>query len=768
MSWITATDPLALVAIASGQVNTPAIEQGASGTGSLDTQQRAVAIGEPVPIVFARRRNSSGGIFISPGATEARFENDTNNAVTAYYHLVISEGQVDSIPVKDVFQRSCRVGTHTQTYNRRAGEWDPENAIVQRSGYTLPEAPYYCGTVGSYPDMSTLSFQTGLIPDGFDYWNRQVHLFIRGGMWVTRYEDNVLGPSDSLADLAKWLMINSSRLSADLVDDDALETADLFLRANGYTCNCELKESRNYEDLIADWSKYFLLAPSNNAGKRGLRPLLPITAAGLIDTTPIVPVYGFTENTIIPGSFEISYVSLADRLPFVAQMTWRQQLEDDFGIIRTIDVRFQNTAGAGPYESHDLSEFCTSEKHAAQAGAYIVAKRVYTTHTAKFTAKPGDHSTLISPGDIVRVRLQRNASTFEFGYHDYLYQVERITNTLAGDVTYELTHFPVDDLGRSLIALAVSETTGSGILFTSNRTGLSCDINSSTDDTIPDEEFTLPDFDSPEYSDFDLSVPSLEEGLDGDGSLESSAANNSSVPNDGGIPGGEISVGDELELGVDPGDGCAVTFAWYSVDPESGATILRKSETFLPGGNISETNYIVDEEDEGLEIYSTYFETCPGDDEESEITTTNHGTVEPAPPYNRFKYFRFNGTAKTNKGQTITILTSWYPTATYYGAIAYPACSTAGGAVPCGSAIPWKGNVRYTAINNQGGITCVYGNLLRIFAYNKTNGAYAGTMFKAYVAGCSNGPDGGFLGSIEGQWDFTDNRIAPAESWPGT
>jgi hypothetical protein len=40
-----------------------------------------------VPIVFARRRDNAGGVLISPGATEARFENDTSNNVTAFYLL---------------------------------------------------------------------------------------------------------------------------------------------------------------------------------------------------------------------------------------------------------------------------------------------------------------------------------------------------------------------------------------------------------------------------------------------------------------------------------------------------------------------------------------------------------------------------------------------------------------------------------------------------------------------------------------------------------
>lgn len=484
MSWISATDPLALVAIQAGQITTPSTQTGAAGNDRLDTPQRAIAIGDTVPIVFARRRDSKGGILISPGATEARFENNATNDVTAYYHLVLSEGEIDAIPVKDVFQRSCRVGTHNQTYSRRAGTWTPGNFIVARAGYDMPECPYYCGTVGAYPGMTTLSFQV-TTPNGVDLWDRQVHCFIRGGMHVTRLADSVTGPSDNFADLVNWMLGSSGRVPTALIDSTALTAAATFLEANGFTCNCYLTESLNYSDLLSRWAPYFLLAESNTNGKKGLRPLLPTNANGTIKTTAITPEYTFDESLILPGTLEIQYTSLAERHPFVAQTVWRQQLEDDFGFIRTAEVRYAGTAESGPYESHDLSAFCTSEEHAVRVGAYILSKRVHTTHTVRFSTRAEKHNTLIAPGDIIRVRLLRQATITNDTYHDYLYQVERITKTLAGDITYECSHFPVDSQGRSLVALDVAAVTGTGILLTSNKTGVGCDINSSTDNTIP-------------------------------------------------------------------------------------------------------------------------------------------------------------------------------------------------------------------------------------------------------------------------------------------
>lgn len=492
MSWISATDPLALLALSSGQITSPTTGGAASGSSSLDSKQRSAVLGEPVPVVFARWRNNAGGILISPPATEARFSNDATNAVTASYLLVLTEGQMDSIQVRDVFQGPCRVGTHSQTYNRRAGTWTPGNFITQQGAYPLPQCPYYCGSVGAYPGISTLSF-TVTVGNGNDFWAKQVHGFVRGGMWVSRLEDGALGPSDSYADLVLWLMQQTSRIPAALIDTTALGAADAFLRANGFTCNCALTTSQNLSDLLSSWSRYFLLSESSSQGKRGLRPLLPVNNDGTIKTTAITPSYLFDESLILPGSFEISYINLADRLPFVVQLLWRQQLENDFGIIRTAEVRYNGTADNGPYEQHDLSAFCTSEAHAVKVGAYILARRYFVSHTCRFAVAPEAHSALVKPGDIVQVQLLRTASAFDSSVHSQFYQVERISKDITGEVTYECTHFPVNADQQSLIALAVTTVQPSGILLTSNQSGVSCDLNSKTDTTVPAETFRSAD-----------------------------------------------------------------------------------------------------------------------------------------------------------------------------------------------------------------------------------------------------------------------------------
>ena len=483
---IISSDPLAFLIGQGGLVGTPLKEGGAGGAETLDVAQRGAVIGEPIPIVFCRRVSDVGGVLISPAATEARFENSLTNEVTGAYHLVLSEGQIDSIQVRDVFQRSCRVGSFSQTYGKRAGTFIPGNFIVPRSGYTTPECPSYCGTGGRYTGLSTLAYQA-TYPDGVDQWNRQVHCFIRGGIHVTRLLDSTLGPSNNVADLLLYLLRNSSRVPEAQIDTASLLAGATFTNVNGFWFNGVVSESTNVRDWIDSTLQYFLLRQARVAGKEAVNPLLPVNNDGTIKTTAVSWEFTFTEEHIIPDSFEITYTPLADRKPFCAMVLWRQQDDNGIGVIRTAEVRYAGTAVDGPYEQHDLSEFCASENHAVKVGAYIISKRRHVTHRLQIGVKPDAFNGTLAAGNLVRVRLDRNASTGVASRHDYLYEVDRIGKSLAGDVQLELTHFPIDGDLASVVAKEVNAAAGAGLVLPTGLTGVTCDINSSDDLTIPED-----------------------------------------------------------------------------------------------------------------------------------------------------------------------------------------------------------------------------------------------------------------------------------------
>ena len=251
-----------------------------------------------------------------------------------------------------------------------------------------------------------------------------------------------------------------------------------------------MSESTNLRDWISGTLQYFLLRQARIGGKEALKPLVPTNNDGTIKTTAVSWVFTFTEQHIIPDSFEITYTPLADRKAFCAVMLWRQQ--DDLGIpvMRNTEVRYTGTAVDGPYEQHDLSEFCSTENHAVKVGAYIISKRRHVTHRLQLGVKPDAFNPTLGAGDLVRVRLERIASTGADSVHDYLYEVDRIGKSITGEVQLDLTHFPVDANLASVVALEVNAATGSGLLLPTGLSGITCDVNSSGDTSVPAETFT--------------------------------------------------------------------------------------------------------------------------------------------------------------------------------------------------------------------------------------------------------------------------------------
>ena len=446
-----------------------ATAQAAVGSAPLDQPQAAMAIGEAIPIIHCRRRGNVGGVLVFPKATECRFEND-DISVFFYYHCVLGDGPMGSIQVRDFRIGGCRRGIFSQNYNKRAGDWDPGNFVIHR-GYDLPEFPNYTGGGGDYAGLSTLEFSlaTGRVDDG---WKDGCSCFIRDGRIYERGRllDAVVGSSDNVADLVLHAIERSSRVPAGLIDIPSFQAAALFTEANGFWFNGEIREAGNLGDWLVRILPLFLLRQTKVAGKIGLRPLLPANDDGTINTGRLSADWMLTETSIVPGSFQQTYSNDSQAPNY--QAIWRQQQDDiEPPIPRALEVGPQ--AAAAPVESLDLSLFCTTELHAARAGHYQRACRYLRTHSATVKLRPGAQSGYAGQGDIVQVKLTTQTTRAVAVINEW-YQIASIGRSLAGDETWQLDHFPVDEQGRSLLALAVAEATVPGVILPSQGTA-SCD-----------------------------------------------------------------------------------------------------------------------------------------------------------------------------------------------------------------------------------------------------------------------------------------------------
>lgn len=609
---IRVSDPLALLPYQTGILRPPLEKKKAEGNSAsaLDTNQRAIDLGEPVPIVFGKYtvvvidglQEQWGGIFISPGATKARYQdvvnNDVNPAGTANVLLVdmcfvLSQGELGQVYGQDVYQRACRKGTAWIFYNALAGPYiAPGNDI----DYTdLWVCPNYCGTDdGTYEDMTTLRYQNFYAP-GDDTWNRQVHIFIRNGIKVPRLIEGTTDSSNNMVDLALYLIRETSRVPELLIDTAAMLLAANFTTTNGFTWDGVIKESANLEDWMQQMASYFLLRVSDNNGKKGFRPRLPINGNFTINTGTISWVFGFTEEHILPDGFQIEYIPLSERKPICAQMIWRQQPSNDIGFIRTTEVRIDGEALEGPYEQFDMSQFCTRENHAVKVGAYEVARRKYVTHSLRIRVKPDAYNTTLTLGDIVRVQLRRENEPGVVTFHDYLYEVEKINKTQSGVVELDLMHFPIDSLGRSILALYVAGAEGTGYEYDVGRNDYTCDDpdNANDDTPIPDDVGE----NNPDTPDTDVDLPQPGTDINNPPNDAPVFTSGSAI---GGGPGGTTGVPPSgSPTGNNPSDP-------FDTNPSSGIPIggIPSGRPLLPGDTLTSPTYL-------CPGYQTQWWICP-------------------------------------------------------------------------------------------------------------------------------------------------------------
>lgn len=477
----TATGSYAITAAANGKRAPQAAATAATGSGPLDQPQQAMAIGEPIPLIWCRRRGNVGGVLVFPKATEARFENSPST-VTSYYHCVLGDGPMGSVQVRDFRIGGCRRGTFSQNYNVRAGGWTPGNFATAQTAYTVPTFPGFTGGGGDYSGLSTLEF-SGSVPGGSDDWSKGCNVFVREGRTVERGRllDAVVGPSDNVADLVLHAIARSSRVPAGLIDLPSFTEAARFTEANGLWFNGEIREPTNLGDWLVRTLPLFLLRRTKVHGKIGLRPLLPTNPDGTINTGRLSATWLVDESSIVPGSFQQTYSNDSQAPNY--QVNWRQQHDDlQPPIPRTLEVGPQETGA--PIEALDMSPFCTTELHAARAGHYQRACRYLRTHVATVKLRPGIQSRYAIEGDIVQVKLKAETPRQVATINEW-YEIVSIGRALSGEETWTLEHFPVDNQGRSLLALAVAEATVAGAILPSQGTA-SCDVfERETDTSVP-------------------------------------------------------------------------------------------------------------------------------------------------------------------------------------------------------------------------------------------------------------------------------------------
>ena len=307
----------------------------------------------------------------------------------------------------------------------------------------------------TYKNMTLLGVR-GL---AYDFLNQdtnfelaQIHAFVRDGIYVedVRSTGAEAGPTSLYPNLVNYLMRNALKLDVDLVDLSSLALIANMNHKYNLWFNGVMAATSSFQEWIFRTAPYFWASPAQINGKYGLAPVVPLSPDGTVKTSATA-LLELGLDQIIEGSYNMVMESSKERQDFCCVMVYKGSVTRSISETKTVEVRFKGAALEGPYETHDLTEFCIDQEHAIRAAMYILARRRYVTHTLNVTIRP--QTVQLNPGDIVKANLEIIGGT----KNKYFYQVDSISEGPDGLVSLVLTHFPVNDQGQSLIALAMTQ-----------------------------------------------------------------------------------------------------------------------------------------------------------------------------------------------------------------------------------------------------------------------------------------------------------------------
>tara|TARA_R100000231_G_scaffold33212_2_gene29114 strand:+ start:8299 stop:12750 length:4452 start_codon:yes stop_codon:yes gene_type:complete len=216
-------------------------------------------------------------------------------------------------------------------------------------------------------------------------------------------DSSTVGPSNLFTDLIYFLLTDQRAgagglLGIDgenhyLVDKQDLINTSEFLEHQKLFFNGPIVERTNLRQFISELAPYFLCNFIISDGKFSLKPAVPVTKGGEIDTGAVNVKQIFTGGNILEDSYKLEYLGAEERRAFKAVVRYRQERKNRLPEEQVVIVKGTDTtddfASPGtdllPEEQFDLTQFCTSKDHAVKVAKYFLALRAYVTHTISFS-----------------------------------------------------------------------------------------------------------------------------------------------------------------------------------------------------------------------------------------------------------------------------------------------------------------------------------------------------------------------------------------------
>ena len=214
------------------------------------------------------------------------------------------------------------------------------------------------------------------------------------------------GPSNIFPEIAYALLTDDligagNLVGANAVDDDDMKIAAKFCYANKFFWDGAIVDSQNLRNFIFENGSYCFLDFSIKGGRFSLIPAVPFNSNYEIDFDAEPPIKAlFTDGNI--KELKVTFLSPEERQLFQARVVYRNEVVNGFSERRVLSCKFEDGDPSDGRESFDLSNFCTSRRHAEFFAKYILKLRKDVDHGLSFQTTP-QAAMYLKPGDYFRL-----------------------------------------------------------------------------------------------------------------------------------------------------------------------------------------------------------------------------------------------------------------------------------------------------------------------------------------------------------------------------
>lgn len=226
------------------------------------------------------------------------------------------------------------------------------------------------------------------------------------------YVNKGLGSTSAFSDVLYDLFTSprygtGSIMSPRQIDKASFDSAKDWNYSRRYFFDGAIVEKLNLRTWGAERAQDFLLDLVIRNGKFALQPVANFEGPETITAL-------FTAGNIIEDTFQLNYIDPSDRIPPRISVRWREEREASdissnglFPSVREIIVREADVDRLAPLERIDMSDFCTSERHAIDRAKWECRFRRYSTHTIRFKTVPSEAA--LDIGSVFKLGLETTA-----------------------------------------------------------------------------------------------------------------------------------------------------------------------------------------------------------------------------------------------------------------------------------------------------------------------------------------------------------------------